>query len=160
MNELKSGDVIKTPYPFVLSSFEDFSKDGQFSVPTWKPGTEIRGTPGGYSEGRYDSGDREYCADGEGFIVLTVVDIHKPGKYPTRVFFTRSWITPQGKAFGKPLLRITSLPIFRRLTQGYRWSVVSDRNSVLESAGRLARTLGIETSVLLKQVGISDGGAP
>ena len=34
--------------------------------------------------------------------LLTVVDIHKPGRFPTRVFYTRQWKDPTAKFSAKP----------------------------------------------------------
>lgn len=59
-------------------------------------------------------------ADGLGSIILTVVGVFKPGKYPTRVFFTRRWRDPEGREFGKGALRIATVPQFYILAGGYR----------------------------------------
>ena len=54
-----------------------------------------------------------------GSMVLTVVDVFKPGRYPARVFYTRQWIDPDGKVFGKSALRMTTVSAFLRRTRGY-----------------------------------------
>ena len=79
-------------------------------VKSWRPGVEWEQ-------------DDEYAAHGVaealGEMLLTVVDIHKPGRFPTRVFYTRQWKDPNGKVFGKAGLRITTLDAFRRRLRGY-----------------------------------------
>lgn len=51
---------------------------------------------------------------------LTVVSVHRPGRFPTRVFFTRQFVTPDGKAFGKSKLHIVTVEKFRRLSSRYQ----------------------------------------
>lgn len=108
------GEVITFPYPFVRETFHrtDMDEDGISNTeePTWKPGTR--------SDACGD--DVENVADGMGSCVITVADVHKPGRYPTRVFFTRTWISPEGKPFGKKKLRITTAATFRVWASGYR----------------------------------------
>lgn len=55
-----------------------------------------------------------------GLMVLSEVSRHKPGKYLERVFYVRSWVTPEGHPFGKAKLRITTAANFARLCKGYR----------------------------------------
>jgi hypothetical protein len=53
--------------------------------------------------------------------VYRLVDIHRlPRPYPPRAFYTRQWVSPEGKTFGKTALRITTLEAFKRRVQGYR----------------------------------------
>lgn len=80
-------------------------------VEVWRPGVEWE---------RDDNGDADACAGGVGAILLTVVSVHKPGKYPTRVFYTRQWRDPDGKVFGKTNLRVTTQDAFRRMAKGWR----------------------------------------
>lgn len=64
--------------------------------------------------------DIEAVADAMGAQVITVVSVHRPGRFPTRVFYTRQWRDPDGKLFGKGNLRVLSIHHFRTLTRGYR----------------------------------------
>lgn len=105
------GAVIEAPYPFIRSEYISFGEDGAIEVPSWKPGTR---TVPVYPD------DAEDVADAMGAIVLTVVSIHKPGRYPARVFFVRQWKDPAGRLFGNNQLRITTMPAFRRLAAGFR----------------------------------------
>ena len=111
---LVAGAVFTVPYPYCRDSFERFSDDPEVATPqkelSWRPGTESE------SDGGYDA---QEAADAMGSMVLTVVDVFKPGRYPSRVFYTRQWIDPDGKAFGKGCLRITTVNAFLRRTKGY-----------------------------------------
>ena len=117
--ELAPGEVFEAVYPFVRSTFishyqgdEGWVED---EIPTWTPGTR-------YAD--KGEGDIECIADAFGRVVLTVVSVHKPGRYPTRVFFTRTWVDPGGKPFGKTKCRVTTVPTFLTLTRGYRHEFV------------------------------------
>ena len=48
-----------------------------------------------------------------------MIDVHRPGKFPPRVFFTRQWKDPTGKTFGKGGLHIMTTAAFRRRLKGY-----------------------------------------
>jgi hypothetical protein len=105
-----SGEVFSVAAPFVRDLFCDYAND-TFS-PTWRPGVEHRLVMPDSSE---------TYSNGVGSMVLSVVSIHKPGRFPTRVFYTREWIDPDGRRFGKPKLMTTTLGRFRSLCRG--WSV-------------------------------------
>src|SRR5690348_9080752 len=96
VSEVREGDVYWTPHPFVweVGSKPGGDEGGPFTdyFLTWRPG--LRG------ELIYPD-DGEEVADGMGHQVLTVVSIHRPGKFPPRVFYTRRWRDPQGREFGK-----------------------------------------------------------
>jgi hypothetical protein len=112
---MKAGEVFRVKYPFVRFDFDELAGDlegGVVTVKSWKPGVEF--VPVGY----YGE-DSEGVCDGEGEMVLTVVDVHKPGRFPSRVFFTRSWVDPDGKAFGKGGLHIMTAQAFKRRVAGY-----------------------------------------
>lgn len=92
-------------YPFVRSSYTEFSEDGGSEVECWAPGVE-------YEQTQYGS-DMVY--DEFGSMELTLVDVHKPGSFPTRVFYTRKFVDPDGKRFGKNKLHIRSIQHFRKI---------------------------------------------
>ena len=86
-----------------------------------------------------------------------MVSTHKPGAFPTRVFYTRKWIDPQGKTFGKDALRVTTLGYFRTLTKGYRYRHMDMRKaSVEEAAEALSKHLNCTTAELLARLGTPD----
>ncbi len=119
---MQAGDVFTVAYPFLRSTFEhqEMDVDGPINStrPTWRPGTEYTSEAVYVGHGEYDE-RVENVADAMGQMVLTVVSVHKPGRYPTRVFFTRQFVTPEGKAFGKTMLRMMTLAAFTRRTRGY-----------------------------------------
>ena len=116
MSEVTAGAVFSVRYPFVRDSFTLPDFDGEslsfreVTLPTWKPGCNYRPSA---------PDDVEPFCHAEGQMELTVIDVHKPGKYPARVFFTRQWVGPDGKRFGKTALRIMTLPAFKRRAAGW-----------------------------------------
>jgi hypothetical protein len=110
---IAAGEIFKVEYPFVMEDYQMFDEDGPFAVKNWRPGV------------RYENVDNfgtvDTKIDGKGIMHLTVVDVHKPGKFPTRVFYTRQWEGPDGKRFGKGNLHITTAQHFKRLAGGYRY---------------------------------------
>ena len=110
---IKPGSVFRVPYPMRRGTFYLFDPQEGCSedTETWIPGTrEIDVYPD----------DSELVADAMGTMVVTVVSLHRPGTFTTRVFFVRTWIDPAGKPFGKKKLRIKGLAAFRRDLAGYR----------------------------------------
>lgn len=105
------GQQFEVVFPFVTVTIELDREDGPFD--SWKPGTRC--------ETVSDAKEQNDVADGQGKMILTVVDVFKPGKYPERVFFTRAFVDPDGKSFGKGKLRMTTTSTFRRLICGYRY---------------------------------------
>lgn len=112
------GKTYTVTFPFVLEDVEILPDDPEATelvkVKSWRPGIEWE---------QHDSGDSDACADALGEMLLTVVDVHRPGRFPTRVFYTRQWKDPMGRVFGKGGLRITTLEAFRRRVAGYKHEV-------------------------------------
>lgn len=113
---MKAGDIFRVKFPFVRCEVDICDEDpesfgGFVTIKSWKPGVEF--VPCGIGD------DSEAVCDAEGEMVLTVVDVHKPGRFPSRVFYTRRWVNPDGKEFGKGALRITTLTAFKRRAAGY-----------------------------------------
>jgi hypothetical protein len=126
MNDLEAGAIFRAPYPFILDKYTAVENDGDgYSTSeqtTWKPGTRL--------ETVYippDDCDSVNIADGVGEIILTIVSTHKPGHYPTRVFFVRQWRSPAGKEFGKRSCRCVTAEKFRRLAKGYAYPFEIDQ---------------------------------
>ncbi len=69
-------------------------------------------------EPRYD--DADAVADAIGKQRLTVVGTYKPGTFPTRVFYVRKWVDPDGREFGKKACQTTTVNAFTALRRGYR----------------------------------------
>lgn len=130
-----AGDMFTVAYPFSRVVFDDMTADvsgvGYTRSVTWKPGAD-----GGYSYNPHSSNDY-LLADGEGAMILTVVSVHQPGRYPTRVFFTRQWRDPDGRTFGKNKLHVVTAEKFRRISTrfGHDWKVEDrGRDAVLAAA--------------------------
>lgn len=108
-----AGAVIRVRYPFVRCKATICGEDGPEEINSWKPGVNIE-SAGPYGE------DADIVANGEGEMILTVIDVHKPGRFPTRVFFTRQFVGPDGHTFGKKGLRMTTVEAFKRRAAGYQ----------------------------------------
>jgi hypothetical protein len=108
-----AGDVHRIPYPFVRETYSGFDERvGDYAeIPTWKPGIRNEWIT---------SEETGTVADALGEAIFTVEAVFKPGRFPTRVFFTRQFINPDGKQFGKGRLHIVTLEKFRRLARGYQ----------------------------------------
>lgn len=111
MIEPATGMVFSVCYPFVRDTFSQFDGEDYVDAPTWKPGIRYEAI------GPEDSGA---VADAEGWMKLTVEAVFKPGRFPTRVFYTRAFINPDGKPFGKGGLKICTLEKFRRIALRYQ----------------------------------------
>lgn len=115
--EIETGTVFEFPYPFVLDTYDDGDPEGGGPSPCWKPGVRFEERiVHGY--GDFDV-TTDCVADGNGKQRVTVVGVYKPGRFPMRVFFTRLWIDPDGREFGKGACRIKTVGAFRSLIRGY-----------------------------------------
>lgn len=108
-----------TGYPFVRYVADLYDEDDgrPYQTEGWRPGCTLKidENAGGYFP------ENHYVADGVGSMVLNVVAVFRPGRFPERVFYTRRWVDPDGREFGKPnKLRVTTAAHFRRLLKGYR----------------------------------------
>lgn len=105
------GAVIVIVHPFVKEKYSGLDEDGPYERMSWRPGirTEFVGPE-----------TTDTLADGVGAQIITIISNHKPGKYPARVFFTRSWRDPDGHQFGKTKLRMTTAGALRSICNGYR----------------------------------------
>lgn len=107
---MQSGDEFTIPYPFVRGEYDDSYGTNPPRL-TWQPGIRNEWI------GPEDTGT---VADALGTAAFTVQGVFKPGRYPTRVFFTRRYTDPDGKTFGNQKLHIATLQKFNRLIAGYR----------------------------------------
>ena len=112
MASFEPGQVIEFDYPFVKTMVTMWDEAGPCDVRGWKPGVRhIYVSP---------YGDTDTIADGMGKQICEVVSLHKPGRFPERIFYTRRWRDPNGKEFGKGALRIATVGTFRTLIRGFR----------------------------------------
>ena len=65
--------------------------------------------------------DVEEAWDGEGTQHRTVISLHRPAQFPTRVFYVRFWRDPYGRAFGNRALRMTTVQSFNQWHRGEKW---------------------------------------
>lgn len=112
--DIKAGDVFRVRFPFVRKMRTVWDIEDPFAgasqVETWVPGVANRFVP---------PDDGEAYANGEGWQILTVVSVHKPGRFPARVFFTQQFEDPDGGVFGKNKCRILTQSAFRHRLAGY-----------------------------------------
>lgn len=142
MVEIKEGDVFEIEYPFTRAPTEEevFGETetlinhntGKVYDP-WRPGTH-------YDEASHNYDEPPLICDGLGQMILTVVSVHRPGTFPTRVFYTRKWRSPSGAEFGKNKLRIHALGHFTRLRKGY-WHEYTDQNGKVHGTWSYERAL-------------------
>lgn len=97
-------------YPFVKFERVTCDEDGPLDIATWRPGVQYEWV---------DPENTEAVAHGMGLMILSVVSRHKPGRFPERVFYTRKWVDPEGKEFGKPGCKIATAEKFNRISRGY-----------------------------------------
>jgi hypothetical protein len=114
---IEQGRVYEVAAPFirVVASRYEEDEDGRGTLffASWRPGVLYE------CAGPYGDDTRAYC-HGVGKAIFRCVSIATlPRPYPARVFFTRSFITPDKKAFGKQTLRLTTVPAFRRRISGW-----------------------------------------
>lgn len=102
------GSEIEVIWPFVR---EEVNLYGARQM-SWRPGVR--------RSARLVDAEHPATADALGVMILSVVSVHRPGHFPTRVFYCRRWRAPDGREFGKVQLRIESLGSFRRRAKGYR----------------------------------------
>lgn len=113
------GAVFDVAYPFVREEVEFADVEGGRTALSWRPGTRYEEVPGS-GNAYYDAPGVVSVADGIGTMRLSVVDTFHPKPFPSRVFYTREWVPPTGKPFGKRRLLMTTRGNFTALLRGYR----------------------------------------
>lgn len=108
---IKPGTVVEVRHPFIRATYSGLDEDGPFETKCWSPGVRDEWCA---------PDDSVMVADGDGAQRLTVVSVHKPGRFPTRIFYTRQWVDPDGRVFGKGRLHIKTVGAFRQMVRGYR----------------------------------------
>ena len=119
-----NGTVFEVPYPFLRCVYDDGDPDGGAGL-SWKPGAHHGEDYMGRTQNRYH---------GIGKQVLTVVGSYEPAGFPTRIFYTRKWVDPDGRAFGKRKCLIMTAEAFRRRVKGYAFPLVQVKPTPEETA--------------------------
>ncbi len=112
--DITENAVIEVTYPFIRTTYDSYDElEGTHAkLPTWQAGV------GGMDFNGYSGTFRAFGANAEGQMILTIVSIHKPGKYPERIFYTRQYRDPDGKIYGKTNLKIMAT---RSLKRYFKW---------------------------------------
>ena len=118
LKTIEVGAVFEFPYPFVREVYDDGDPEGGGPSPCWKPGVRFEERVI-YGYGGEPDMATDCVADGTGKQRVTVVGVYKPGRFPTRVFFERRWIDPDGREFGKGGCKTKVISAFRSLICGY-----------------------------------------
>jgi hypothetical protein len=125
---LQPGEVYTLRFPFKRGEFdpypdyEDPASGALFCAPKKQP-TWVPGWDGGADQ----YGEHQWC-DGWGLEVRAVVGVFRPGHYPERCFYTRSWQDPDGRVFGRKGLRVIPSRDFRSWARGSRYRFLRIRN--------------------------------
>ena len=122
--DIKAGQVLLIDYPFCREKVTLWDDESSGEIESWRPGIRFEDT--GYS-GPESEPETFAAADAMGKMRLEVISRHKPGKYPERVFYTRRWIDPDGKEFGKKGLQVMTMKSFKGLLRGYRYPYIVGR---------------------------------
>lgn len=125
-DEFKPGAEIEVAHPFVREEYHGYDEDGPFKRMSWRPGTRVEPVP---------PDSAEEVADAIGTQIITVVSVHKPGRFPSRVFFTRRWRDPDGREFGKTKCHIKTEQALRRRCRGFGYEFSLTTSPVSPSQG-------------------------
>lgn len=101
--EFEAGAVFERDHPFTL--VVENKGDPEFETERWRPGAWDKETCGE---------DVKSYANAVGKVRFTVVSIHRPPGYPTRVFYTRQFFLPDGKSYASGSLKNSVISKFRR----------------------------------------------
>lgn len=121
--ETKRLSAVTFPFVHCTVDLHD-GEGGSMKVDSWRPGT--RAVMSGPES-------TEDVADGLGTMNLSEVSRHKPGKYPERVFYVRTFTDPDGRTFGKTNLRMTTAQNYRRLCSGHSYPYRMANGDEIES---------------------------
>lgn len=133
-NRLIVGSSHDIKYPFVMERVSLWDGEASYEADSWRPGIRTELMP--------PEGEPAHFADGEGKQILTIVDIHKPGRFPERIFYTRQWQDPAGKVFGKPKLFIAVASKFNRLRRGYMHEYTIETKSMAQQCAEIRAEIG------------------
>lgn len=126
MSEYETGAVIECKWPLTWCLHYQPQIGPGHAILGWRAGVFPRDGDGG----SYQS-YTEWDANGEGVARFTVISVHKPGKYPARVFYTREFVSPDNMPIHNKerRLHICSVAAFKKRVEGwpYSYDVYDDR---------------------------------
>jgi hypothetical protein len=102
--EIEAGMVFERDHPFTYVT--ENSHDPELAWERWRPGA--------WKQLDISPEDVIACANAVGKVRFTVVSIHQPPGYQTRVFYKRQFFMPDGKAYASGSLRNCIISKFRR----------------------------------------------
>ena len=109
---------ITVVYPFIKAPHTLLDEDGWYTAMSWRPGT-VEPKTHEYPE---HCAEHYRVAHGEGHMLLRLIQqVALPKPYRARVFYVRQWRDPDGKEFGKRLLRLCTVQVWKSLCSGYRF---------------------------------------
>ena len=113
------GQVVEVAQPFVLGARRTDDGDDAADPRAWKPGVRVVRDPA-------DPTAAEGRADGVGTMLLAVVDVLVPKGEVAHVFYRRSYVAPDGRAFGNGKLLVDAIKAFGRVAAGHPHPYVVD----------------------------------
>lgn len=117
MRDITPGAVFERIHPFTFVQ-EHLSSDPADVIERWRPGA--------WETVMVAPDDACASCHGEGTVKFTVVSIHSPPRYQTRVFFTRHFVDPEGGIYAPNKLHNRVLSKFKReiAAFGFKYEVV------------------------------------
>nr|WP_313011675.1 hypothetical protein [Brucella intermedia] len=106
---IEAGMVFERDHPFTL--VVENKGDPDFEIERWRPGA--------WNVVEHGPEEALACANAIGKVKFTVVSIHQPPGYQTRVFYKRQFFMPDGEAYASGSLKNCIISKFRRDIRGF-----------------------------------------
>ncbi|MCD4509746.1 hypothetical protein LQT97_00715 [Brucella pseudogrignonensis] len=103
---IEAGMIFEREHPFTLVTEKHC--DPEETYERWRPGAWNTEVDAPYGE------SVTFYANAVGRVRFSVVSIHTPPGYPTRVFYKRQFFMPDGKAYASGSLKNCIISKFRR----------------------------------------------
>jgi hypothetical protein len=107
---IAAGAVFERDHPFSFVQ-ERLSSDPADVIERWRPGA--------WETTLVGPDDARAACHGIGKVKFTVVSVHSPPRYQTRVFFTRHFVDPEGGLYTPNKLHHRVLSHFKREIAGF-----------------------------------------
>lgn len=106
--EIFDGAQFVRTHPFTLDTTGAYK---------WRPGAWEKEPRA--AQGYWERDDIAAC-HGLGFVYFTVISVHKPGRYPTRVFYSRHHVTPDNEVLPESGCLCVTMEKFNRLRKDFQ----------------------------------------